>query len=244
MWRPLVFGVFLAATGAPAVGATATEINLNAFDLHGTEVVADAALVTYLRRYGITLTASDPIRIADDRSLYGPLNPPYHDPPYHTGPDRQGAVVASGGHNVIVQNGSGPVQFTLWFDHPKGVVRFERVHLIAASQSGVTHPAWRAVAYDARERVAASVAEDEIRCFGDIPAQHFEIRAPQIRRVTFFADNFRFDGFANLVLDGLVVSDPVSASQPAGGRPAMPIRNSENCPSWPYGPTRPPPGLQ
>ena len=224
------------------VGAAGRAVDIDSFDVSGKDQPSPEALVRYLRTFGITLTASDPLNVREDRSIYRSEGPV--DPSYHTGPGGQLAVVAGTGRNVFIQNGGGPVEFSLWFDTPKSSVSWQRVRLIAATPSGTTHPPWKAIAYDARERVVDSIGEDEIRCFHDIPAQRFELRAPQIRRVTFFADNHHFDGYANLVFDALVLTD-AAGGDAASAPPSKPLRtisNRENCPSWPYGPTLRPGG--
>lgn len=103
---------------------------------------------------------------------------------------------------VVVQQGGHPCSYQMSFDEPLSSFAFERAYL-KAGPSGITHPIWSATAYDASGRLLGTTGENEIRSFSDVPEQTFTLRGPGITRVVFWGDDKGFDGFCNVVIDGL-----------------------------------------
>ena len=165
-------------------------VNFDALSALGkTSGVGDKQLADYLARFGIKLTASTAQRIAafDDRDVYAGK-----------------AIKASSGRGVFMQQGGNPVSYTLEFATPLKSISFDRVALIAGP-NGVTHPTWNAVAQDAAGATVATVNEDEIRSFSDVPSRTFTLSGAGIRRLVVSSDNRGFAAFSSLVLDQLVL---------------------------------------
>ncbi len=141
-----------------------------------------------LRALGMTLTAplDQPVVLIDQKDIYGGA-----------------AIAATHGKNVLLQSGGHPCEYTLAFlEGPRGSISFNRSKL-KAGPSGVSHPVWKATAFDANGRVLSTVSEAEIRSMTDVPAQRFTLNGPGISRVTFWGDDKAFDGFCNVVIDSL-----------------------------------------
>jgi hypothetical protein len=88
--------------------------------------------------------------------------------------------------NFLTQDRTGNVvaSFTLAFDEECDSMVILRPALYAATDSGVTHPAWSVRVLSASSRVLASYSEDLRRSFGDIPARSYEFEAPAFDRIT------------------------------------------------------------
>ncbi len=69
-----------------------------------------------------------------------------------------------------------PISFTLTFEEPPVRVGLRRAALFPATGSGVTHPAWTAVAYDAAGKQVASVTEPLLSAYHDIPAGRYSLQ--------------------------------------------------------------------
>jgi hypothetical protein len=83
-----------------------------------------------------------------------------------------------------VNTNNAPASFTLQFSAPVKAVSFMVPAVWAASQSGVTFPAWRATALGSRGDVLSSHEEGLKRRFADDPAQTFELTAPAFEPIT------------------------------------------------------------
>ncbi len=128
----------------------------------GAQIAADA----YLHHHGIAVSARFPadssLVIVDSLGLY-----------------HGRAVDSSSFGRVLTQQIDGtvaPISFTLTFEEPPIRVRLCRAGLFPATGSGVTHPAWTAVALDAAGQPVASVAEPLLSAYHDIPAASYLLR--------------------------------------------------------------------
>ena len=72
----------------------------------------------------------------------------------------------------------------------------------------MTHPVWSVAAFDGDGRTLSSVGEDEIRSYSDVPARHFTLTGPGIRRLLVWGDDKAFDGFCNVVIDSIDLMRP------------------------------------
>src|SRR5260370_2943032 len=100
-----------------------------------------------MQRLGITSTASTPpgsVAVFDDQYIY------------------DGKAVRAFYGKAVLQNGGGPVWYEFRFSAPVQSILFERAALLAGP-SGVTHPPWKASAYNAAGQIVATTQEDEIR---------------------------------------------------------------------------------
>jgi hypothetical protein len=79
-----------------------------------------------------------------------------------------------------------PASFTLRLGTPAQSVTFRRPRLYPYTESGITHPAWRATALDAANNDLSSQSESLTRLLpgtgskgeNDVPAQTYTVRAP------------------------------------------------------------------
>ena len=80
--------------------------------------------------------------------------------------------------NVLTQieTGNVPASFTLAFDRLAARIRFQRPSLIAATESGITFPAWKATALSADDEVLDIAEEEMIRSFVDVEERNFNLR--------------------------------------------------------------------
>lgn len=148
----------------------------------------------YLARYGITIKDMTPgteIQILNATTgveLYGGQ-----------------AAKAVSGDNVLTQRGSiEPIGFTLAFAAPLRSLRFSRAGLIAATPSGITHPAWLARAYDSSGRLVAVASEGLIAEYKDVPPAAFVLSGPSgIASVRFDSDGKHFAAFGAVLLDDI-----------------------------------------
>jgi hypothetical protein len=161
-----------------------------------------AAAAPYLHDFGISVTERTPegseIILINNRALY------------------EGAAVhPTTSQNFITQvrTNNIPCSFTLRLPGEFDSARFTRPALYAATESGVTHPAWRVVALDARDRTLSSQSEDLRRSFSDIEARTYRLDAPGFDGITalrFESDptlNGRpFAGFSALLIERLTLS--------------------------------------
>ncbi len=133
----------------------------------GAQIAADA----YLHHHGIAVDARFPadssLVIVDSLGLY-----------------HGRAVDSKSSGRVLTQQIAGtvaPISFTLTFEEPPVRVLLRRAGLFPATGSGVTHPAWTAVALDAAGRPVASVAEPLLSAYHDIPAARYSLQGGQRR---------------------------------------------------------------
>jgi hypothetical protein len=90
------------------------------------------------------------------------------------------AVDSTSSDNVLTQDvgdQTAPISFTLRFAEPVKGVRLRRAALWPATGSGVTHPAWKAVALDESFHELSAVHEPLLAEFRDIPAATHELKS-------------------------------------------------------------------
>ena len=108
------------------------------------------------------------------------------------------AVAPAVSQNLLTQmlTGNVPASFTLAFAKPLKSVTFTVPKVYPATKSGVTFPAWRAVARSASGQELSSVGEALTRRFGDVPSQAYSLRAPAFDGITEveFSSDPRLDG--------------------------------------------------
>jgi hypothetical protein len=113
--------------------------------------------------------------------------------------------------NVLTQVGSNdPVSFTLVFSRPLSKLRFVLPPLIAATESGITFPKWRADAFDARGARIVSVGNDLSGSYKHEDSRTFLLEAPPrsgacLKAVKFASDNGHFAAFSAIMIDDLAV---------------------------------------
>jgi hypothetical protein len=113
--------------------------------------------------------------------------------------------------NVLTQIGSNdPVSFTLVFSRPLSKLRFVLPPLIAATESGITFPKWRADALDVHRTRIASVGNDLFGSYKHEDSRTFVLE-PQtgtracIQEVRFASDNGHFAAFSAIMIDDLTL---------------------------------------
>ena len=125
------------------------------------------------------------------------------------------AVNASSGRNVFSQTDvNGKTSYRLGFRQEVASLGFTRVKLLAGVR-GISHPAWRVTAYDATGTELASVGEDQISSFTNVPAQDFKLYGPNIASIRVEADNHNLTKFSSLVLDDLMLSTLLGNTPPS-----------------------------
>ena len=175
-----------------AIGAISlTTLNFDSVGTSAAPYFVDAT--TYLNSHGIsvsTITPGTHLNIVNDLGYYNGL-----------------AVSAPSPPNTLTQMGSNaPVTFTLSFSTPLDSFSFKRSSLIAATKSGVTHPYWRATAFNAvGMQIGPFVGENNFGSFINVPAATFSLTGPGIASVRFDSEN-RGSGFNAVVLDDFVLS--------------------------------------
>jgi hypothetical protein len=90
------------------------------------------------------------------------------------------AVDSTSSGNVLTQevgDQTAPISFTLRFAEPIKRVRLRRAALWPATGSGVTHPAWKAVALDESFHEISTVREPLLAEYRDIPAETYELES-------------------------------------------------------------------
>ncbi|HYH79327.1 MAG TPA: hypothetical protein VEX86_06010 [Longimicrobium sp.] len=112
--------------------------------------------------------------------------------------------------NVLTQMGSiDPVTFTLIFSRPLSRLSFVMPPLIAAAESGITFPKWRAYGLDAQGVEIASVGSDQFGSHIHTDSRTFTLPAPGsgvcIKAVRFDSDSERHAAFAAILIDDLAL---------------------------------------
>ncbi len=114
--------------------------------------------------------------------------------------------------NVLTQTdtGNGLASFTLVLPQPAARVRFLIPRLFAATQSGITFPAWTATALGASGETIDTKNDELVRSFGDVPEKFFELNAEAgkgIAAVRFESDprlgGRPFAAFSAVLIEGL-----------------------------------------
>ena len=122
------------------------------------------------------------------------------------------AVSSTVSDNVLTQFSTGnvPASFTLSFPVPLKRVRFLIPRLFAATESGVTFPAWTAIALDEAGNELDRRGRELIGSYTDIPEQFVQLQSQDgrpITSVTFKSDpnlNGRpFAAFSALLIEGI-----------------------------------------
>ncbi len=179
-----VIHVTVNATGLRAIDFEAFNIS------SGAVAVTEPAISGYLNSFGISVsdvTAGSYLIVNRDQN-FGNGN----------------IVTASSGHNLFTQTGkNGAVSYTLNFASPAASFRFTRVKLLG-SAAGVTHPFWRATAYNGTT-ILGSVGEGSTTAYNSIPEQSFVLYGPNITSVKVEADNYNYASFTSALLDDFVV---------------------------------------
>lgn len=106
--------------------------------------------------------------------------------------------------------GEGACSFTLTFEQPVAAVTFRIPAIWAASDSGVTFPAWRATAFSARGEELAVVSSALARRMKDMPdgeAQDYTLRTPNFDTIASvrFDSDFRLDGRPFAAFEAVVI---------------------------------------
>jgi hypothetical protein len=138
--------------------------------------------------YGITIEALVPsgsdLVVINNRALYNGT-----------------AVKPTWSRNFLTQlhTGDGPASFTLRFSRPLESLTFTRPALYAYTESGITHPAWVATAFDAGGRELSSHSEGLVRSLDrdkDVPARTVTLTAPDFEGIALvrFESDFRLQG--------------------------------------------------
>jgi hypothetical protein len=156
----------------------------------------------YLHEFGIAVEdlvpAGSEIVLVNNRGLYegGGVRPT----------TSQIFLTQTGTNNVVAS-------YSLVFDPPVDSLSFTRPALYADTKSGVTHPAWNAVAYAAGGQQLSSQSEGLIRSFGTVAALTYTLIAPgfdRIAKVTFTSDprlnGKPFAGFSTLLIERLTLT--------------------------------------
>jgi hypothetical protein len=144
-----------------------------------------AAAAPYLRDYGISIGELKPkgsrVTLVNNEGLY-----------------QGNAVRPTYSQNLLTQvdTGNDPASFELIFAKPVRTVSLTRPMLFAATNSGVTHPAWSAHAFDDANREIAMTSEGLTRSFSTVPAQTYSLVATGftgIKKIRVDSD-FRLNG--------------------------------------------------
>jgi len=106
------------------------------------------------------------------------------------------AVTPSISGNVLTQidTGNVPASFTIELPQPASRVRFLIPRLFAATESGITFPAWKATALSASGEEIDTAEDELVRSFTDVPEKFFEVRSSDGRGIA----AVRFDSDPNL----------------------------------------------
>lgn len=169
-------------------------IDFEALDARTNSVVGPA-LAGYLAKFGLVLTNQSVGTIISVNN------------------DDKVAADASSGDNYITQNGSGKISYAIGFSNSVASFTFTRIKLKAGA-SGISHPAWRATAYDSAGEELGSVGEDAILSFTDVPAQFFKLYGPDIASVRIEADDLRYTHFHSPLLDDFALVASVTNQLP------------------------------
>jgi hypothetical protein len=119
------------------------------------------------------------------------------------------AVAPTVSQNFLTQldTGNRPARFTLAFAEPLASVSFMVPKVYPASPSGITFPAWRAVALSVAGEELSSTSQGLVRRFADVPAETYTLKAPAfdgIQAVRFESDP-RLDGRPFAAFSAIVI---------------------------------------
>ena len=131
----------------------------------------------------------------------------------------RGAYAGRAAHPGMAQNfltqdrtGNTLASFELAFDEECDSIVVTRPALYAATESGVTHPAWSLRVLCASRRVLASYSEGLRRSFGDIPARSYEFEVPAFERIAGIQvlsdprlEGIPFAGFSAVLIERLTL---------------------------------------
>ncbi len=126
------------------------------------------------------------------------------------------AVAPTVSQNFLTQieTGNVPASFTLKFSQALDSVTFMVPKVYAATESGITFPAWSATALDSSGRVLSTASEGLTRRFGDVPARTYTLTAPGFEGISAvrFQSDPNLDGrpfaaFSALLIEQIVL-DP------------------------------------
>jgi hypothetical protein len=108
------------------------------------------------------------------------------------------AVAPTFSQNLLTQMNTDnvPASFTLAFAKPVKSMTFTVPKVYPATPSGITFPAWRAVAQSASGQELSSVGEGLTRRCADVPTQTYSLRAPAFEGIAAvqFSSDPRLDG--------------------------------------------------
>jgi hypothetical protein len=169
------------------------------------------AAAPYLHGVGISVTDLKPqqseVVLKNNRGLYGGA-----------------AIIPTTSQNFLTQNtrdNDGIASFTLVFDKSCDSVSFTRPALYAATESGVTHPAWSAHALDAEGREVSSQSEALTISFSNVPSRTYTLNAPGfdgIAAIRFDSDwrlnGKPFAGFRAILIERLILIRHLAATSP------------------------------
>jgi hypothetical protein len=114
-----------------------------------------------------------------------------------------------GTQNLLTQKGTGnePAAFTLIFDEPVAEFVFTRPAMYASSKSGLTYPAWRAIAFDAAGNQLSLASEQMTRSFTDVPAKKYFLSAPAFEPIATvrFESDPRLEGVPFAAFSAVVI---------------------------------------
>jgi hypothetical protein len=143
-----------------------TTVDFAGVDIPGPDYRVAAA--SYLGRFGVSIAQPLPsqaqVSIWNNRGLYGGQ-----------------AVLPTTSDNFLSESAdpvTAPMSYTLNFEKAAISVRLVRAGIFAATASGVSHPAWYALALNHEHRPIAVVSEPIIRSFGSVTAKPFDLQAP------------------------------------------------------------------
>jgi hypothetical protein len=124
------------------------------------------------------------------------------------------AVAPAVSQNLLTQMNTGnvPASFTLTFAKPLRSITFTVPKVYPATESGITFPAWHAVALSASGQELSSAGEGLMRRFADVPAQTYSLRAPAFDGITSVKftsdprlDGVPFAGFSTLLIEQITL---------------------------------------
>ncbi len=124
------------------------------------------------------------------------------------------AVAPTVSQNFLTQMNTGnvPASFTLSFAKPLKSLTFTVPKVYPATESGITFPAWHAVALSSSGQELSSAGEGLMRRFADVPSQSYSLRAPAfdgIAAVQFSSDpnlnGVPFAAFSALLIEQITL---------------------------------------
>jgi hypothetical protein len=106
-----------------------------------------------------------------------------------------------------VNTGTSACAYTLEFSKPCFSVSFTIPAFFAETSSGVTHPAWKATAYDSEDNELDSHAEGLLRKFTNVPKEIVTLRAPGFTGISFvrFDSDYRLNGKPFAAFESLLI---------------------------------------